>query len=180
MVESELLLTESDEEGWKAADKIWKDYMKKDVMVLEREIKEWKEKKEKAGGVWGGKRKEGKKWKGIERREKRMEKKEPQREREEQPHHVYRTREHRFALYGAGDHITMVSPISAFSGDGTWRLLINEPCKANISMHVMLILRCIPRRSLTLTQGKHGCIGMKFNPSVWSGPEFSSFLFFFV
>lgn len=76
MVESELLLTESDEEGWKAADKIWKDYMKKGVMVLEREIKEWKEKKEKAGGGLGGEEEgreemEGDRTKGKENGEKR-------------------------------------------------------------------------------------------------------------
>lgn len=42
VVESEPLLTESEEEGWKEADKIGEEHMKKEVMVLEREIKEWK------------------------------------------------------------------------------------------------------------------------------------------
>ncbi|RPB08765.1 hypothetical protein P167DRAFT_608487 [Morchella conica CCBAS932] len=67
VVESEPLLTESDEEGWKAADKIWKDYMKKDVMVLKREIKAWKEKKaEERGKKEGREEVEGDRTKGKE------------------------------------------------------------------------------------------------------------------
>lgn len=90
---------------------------------------------------------------------------------------------YRFALYGGGDHIGVVSTIPAVAGQGTWRLLMNEPQKAKRTTHVMYIslpelvghiIACgvapenVPR---ALQQGKWGCVKLEFHTTGWRGPE---------
>lgn len=90
---------------------------------------------------------------------------------------------YRFALYGCGDHVSTVSTIPTATGQGTWKLLINEPEKSHKSTHVLYISlpelighmiasgvvpKDVPR---SLKQGEWGCVGLSFQSTEWPGPE---------
>lgn len=90
---------------------------------------------------------------------------------------------YRFALYGCGDHVSVVSTIRDATGQGTWKRLLNEPRKSYRSTHVLYIslpelighmIACgVAAGDVTrsLQQGEWGSVKLNFHAMEWRGPE---------